>query len=1336
MLIRIGRVVLVWLIFGSVAVQKLPAATASLVSISVAPSPASISAGNKLQFSATGTYSDGSKQSITKSVKWSSSSTAVATVNTSGTATGVAPGSVTIKALSGSVSGTASLQVTAPVLSSITVTPANPTLATGATQQFVAMAKYSDGSSADVSGSVVWASSAPSVATISSSGSALGIGAGQSTVSATEGAVTGHTTLTVTAPSLVKITVSPSAPSSSPGLKVQFAATGKYADGSTKDISGSVTWRSSSTGVATISSTGLATPIAAGTTNITASLSRVSGSTTLTVAARTLQSIAVTPANSAIPLGAVEQLTATGMYSDGSTQNLTATVSWGSTNTGTASVSSSGLVSSHAVGAATITATLGSVSGQTNLTVTSAVLASISVTPVSASIPLGTNAQFTATGTYTDGTAQNLSASVSWNSSVPSVATVGQTGVATSAAQGVTSISASLGSIQSNAATLTVLPAVLQSIAVTPANASIAAGLTEQFTATGTYSDGSSQDLTTSVTWRSDAAGVATVSASGLASGVATGSANISAVSGTINGSTSLTVTASQLVSIAITPAIPSIPLGTTQQFTATGTYTDNSTQDLTATAQWSSSDSGVANISNSAGSYGLARSGGTGSTTILALLGDVSGSTTLTVKPAALESITVTPANPSIVAGTSQQFTATGTYSDSTTVDLTSTAAWSSDSPTVATVDSTGVAQALSTGSAGIKATVGSVSGVTALTVTSAPLVSITVAPSDGSIPLGTTEAFSATGNYADGSQQILTSGVHWSTSDATVATVSNATGTTGLATSVSVGSVTVTATSGGISGTASLTVTPATLVSLAVTPMNANVALGGSQQFTATGTYTDGSTKNITTNVTWTSSAATVAVISNNIGSQGMATSAGAGSTTISAAMGGVSASTTLTVGSPQLVSVSVTPVNPSISRGATVQFTATGNYSDGSTANITSSVAWSSSSASVATVGAGGIATGASPGSTAVTATSGTIAGSTTLMVTAPVLTGVAIAPANASIALGTTQQFTATAIYSDSSTQDVTSVAAWSSSTASVATINSTGLASAVNFGMATISVNYGGLNSATILTVQASSLVSVTIPTDVGLPLDVAVANGTPITTAMLNSATVGSDCVVGGTGTSSCSWTAAGSGFTVGTSQSGCANPGLIAVNLGNTYGAGAWNDRSMVFDATKILNTSLFSTPGTNITSASTLFCAVMGMSASSNSYLFDMLVVEDLGGYYAVMPQLMTSCGGVTGNFAVNIEGVSATAGTVHSGCIKLTQGATYWFAGNYNSSAGTAGLSVYTPTGTLVGSVSLSNLRKGNSIFQMRIGNNESGVFTGKVYFQNLLVNWTNHPVPFYW
>jgi len=83
-------------------------------------------------------------------------------------------------------------------LKSITVTPTNPSIASGTTQQFVATGQFSTGNTADLTNSITWSSSAPGVASISTTGSASAIGAGQTIIKAASGAISGSTTLTVT----------------------------------------------------------------------------------------------------------------------------------------------------------------------------------------------------------------------------------------------------------------------------------------------------------------------------------------------------------------------------------------------------------------------------------------------------------------------------------------------------------------------------------------------------------------------------------------------------------------------------------------------------------------------------------------------------------------------------------------------------------------------------------------------------------------------------------------------------------------------------------------------------------------------------------------------------------------------------------------------------------------------------------------------------------------------------------------------------------------------------------------------------------------------------------
>src|ERR1700722_11771221 len=130
--------------------------------------------------------------------------------------------------------------------------------------------------------------------------------------------------------------------------------------------------------------------------------------------------------------------------------------------------------------------------------------------------------------------------------------------------------------------------------------------------------------------------------------------------------------------------------------------------------------------------------------------------------------------------------------------------------------------------------AAIGGVQELTSQSSDALTLLSITVSPTTASIAAGTTQQFTATGHYLGGSTADLTSSVTWTSSLTSFATVSS----TGLATGVATGASTITATSGLILGTAALTVTPAVLVSISVSPLTASVAAGGTQQFSATGT------------------------------------------------------------------------------------------------------------------------------------------------------------------------------------------------------------------------------------------------------------------------------------------------------------------------------------------------------------------------------------------------------------------------------------------------------------------------------------------------------------------
>ena len=688
---------------------------------------------------------------------------------------------------------------------------------------------------------------------------------------------------------LQSVMVSPAQQSLALGLQQQYNATAIYSDGTSQDVSSTATWTSSQTSVAAITTSGLATTKGTGTSTITATSGTIFGTASLTVTSAALVSIAVTPPNPSVPIGVTEQFTATGTFSDSSTQNLTASVTWSAMANTTASITAAGLAKGLAVGTATVTATSGSISGSTNLTVTNAELASIAITPDTPTVPLGLLQPFTATGTYSDGSTHDLTPTVTWASSNSAIASIDATGQATARNLGSTSISAKLGSIQ-DSTTMTVSAASLRSITL-GGDVTIATNTSHLFTAIGTFNDGSTRDISSNVAWSSSDTTVATIPASyPVAKGVSTGTSQITATLNSVTGNSTLTVTGATISSISVTPANPEVAPGIKLRFFATGVFSDHSTQDLSLDVVWSSNPPSFATIT----SPGNAVAVSAGTSTITAAFAPVLGKTSLTVSPATLTSITVKPSTAVIAPGSVQGFSATGNYSDGSTQPLLfNVATWTSLDPTVATVDSIGEVTGQSAGTTTIKAAVGAVIGSASVDVQSSPQ-SIVITPAGTSVPEGIGVSLTATGQFGDGSTQNLTNTVTWTCTPSTIATISIVPGFQGTVTGVAPGLASVTAVFAGIVGTTTVNTTNATLTTIAITPANPSIARGTSQQFTATGQFSDGSSLNLTRQVTWSSTDVGSAVINTS----GLASSVATGSSTITAILNGVSDSTKLTV------------------------------------------------------------------------------------------------------------------------------------------------------------------------------------------------------------------------------------------------------------------------------------------------------------------------------------------------------------------------------------------------------------------------------------------------------
>jgi trimeric autotransporter adhesin len=174
-----------------------------------------------------------------------------------------------------------------------------------------------------------------------------------------------------------------------------------------------------------------------------------------------------------------------------------------------------------------------------------------------------------------------------------------------------------------------------------------------------------------------------------------------------------------------------------------------------------------------------------------------------------------------------------------------------------------------------------------------------------------------------------------------------------------------------------------------------------------------------------------------------------------------------------STTIVSLAVSPTGTYILPNGVQQYTATATYGNNSTGDVTSEVTWTSSAPTIATIDSAGLATGVALGTTTITATStNNVIGTASLTVSSTTVTGLTISPASASISLSEaqTQQFIATATFSNGTFSNVTSQVTWSSTVPTVATINTGGLASPVALGSTVIGASFAGQTATADLTV--------------------------------------------------------------------------------------------------------------------------------------------------------------------------------------------------------------------------------------------------------------------------
>ena len=813
-----------------------------------------------------------------------------------------------------------------------------------------------------------------------------------------------------------------------------------------------ITWNTSDANIATISNSdntkGLVTARQEGVVTIIASGSAngrtFEASATLTVTNAIVNQLLVKSETSSLPVGFEQQYRAEAILSNNQVLDVTqnSAISWQSSDTNIATVSNSastkGQVTARAVGEVVITAS-GTANGQVFqasaiFNVSNAVVTELNVEPTTQSLPVGLEQQYSAKVKLSDNRVLDVTqdSAINWRVSDTNVASVNnnmaekglvkalQVGEVTVTASGVAN-----GQDFEASAILSVTDAVVTELIVEPVINTLPVGLEQQYLAKVILSNNQVLDVTqdSAINWRVSDTNVASVNNNmaekGLVKALQVGEVTVTA-SGVANGqdfeaSAILSVTDAVVTELIVEPVINTLPVGLEQQYLAQVILSNNQVLDVTqdSAISWSTSDSNIAIVSNSAGTRGLVTALNEGSVTVT-VSGSANGqvfnaSANLMVTDAVVTQLLVEPSNSALPVGLEQQYIAKVVLSDKQVLDVTQDTAisWQSSDSSIASISNdTGVKGLLEAFKQGVVTI--TASGIangqrfdasTTLTVTDAIVTALQVIPLntnlpegtlDGvAIPVGLSQSYKAVATMSDGSTLEVTnsSALSWSSENSDVAIItSNLPSGNGMAEGLATGFTTISA-SGEANGQAfiayaQLEVTEAVVTNLEITPLDASVPAGLTQQFTAIATLSDDSTLDVTANaaLNWSSDNSSVVTINPNTG---LATGIATGVATITAT--GIaneqvfSASVELDVTNAIVSTLQISPLDISIPRGQTQQFVATAVLSDDSEIDVTNNteLSWVSSAPQVAEIKSGlsesnGIAKGLTIGTTQVTAT----------------------------------------------------------------------------------------------------------------------------------------------------------------------------------------------------------------------------------------------------------------------------------------------------------------------------------------------------------------------------
>ncbi|MDX1811910.1 MAG: Ig-like domain-containing protein, partial [Gammaproteobacteria bacterium] len=516
------------------AIEITPQVTpdAVLQSITLSNTSLALEINQSRDLVATAHYDTGATELISTGINWSSSNTAIATVNSSGHVTALAEGNSVIKASYNGFDASLNLQVSpdAIVLDTITIDNGDINLETNGTATLSVTANYSNNTSSNAS-SVTWQSANTTIATVSNTGVVTAKAEGSTTITATYNNKSDTITVNVQAltATLDSIAINDGDRTLTVNETADLIVTASYSNNTSSTDLSAISWESSNTNAVTVSASGQITAVAEGNATITATYQQKVASISVTVNPEpvVLESIDITTNSTQLNTFEAVDIAATGHYSNESTQDITSAVSWSSSNADVLSVDATNgtkLKAGNTSGNVVITASLDGISVEQDFSVVVPDTAEISSLSFAISLPSTylLNSPYTLPpiyANYSDGSRTLVTDQVSWTSSNTDIASINSTQFSTGSLVGSATLTAthdvSGKTIDMNVVLTTSANATLSQVYLYNPPSTMFFNRSEPLQLRAMFSDNSEAILNSGISWTTDKTNLATVDSMG-----------------------------------------------------------------------------------------------------------------------------------------------------------------------------------------------------------------------------------------------------------------------------------------------------------------------------------------------------------------------------------------------------------------------------------------------------------------------------------------------------------------------------------------------------------------------------------------------------------------------------------------------------------------------------------------------------------------------------------------------------------------------------------------------------------------------------------------------------